>query len=110
MWGQLTRNPVIVLLEASSHILVPALRLAKETGIIIVTLHPHTSNKMKPLDKSVFGPFKTYLNHAANEKMMIPGLIEKPLTIYNIAGSVRKAFPRTFTLTNISNGFKSLGE
>lgn len=103
-------RPAIVLMDNhESHISVPTIRLAKENGIILVTLHPHTSNKMQPLDKSVFGPFKNYFNHAANEKMMTPGNIGKPLTIYDIAALVGKAFPRAFTPTNISNGFKATG-
>lgn len=92
-----------------SHISVPAIRLAKENGVILVTLHPHTSNKMQPLDKSVFGPFKTYFNQAANEKLMTPGHIGKPLTIYDIAELVGKAFPPAFTPMNIANGFKATG-
>nr|CAI5827726.1 unnamed protein product [Callosobruchus analis] len=79
-------RPVINFMDNhESHISVPAIRLAKENGVILVTLHPHTSNKMQPLDKSVFGPFKTYFNQAANEKMLTPGHIGKPLTIYDIA-------------------------
>nr|CAI5856007.1 unnamed protein product [Callosobruchus analis] len=103
-------RPVIILMDNhESHISVPEIRLAKENGVILVTLHPHTSNKMQPLDKSVFGPFKTYFNQAANEKMLTPGHIGKPLTIYDIAELVGKAFPRAFTPTNISSGFKSTG-
>nr|CAI5826562.1 unnamed protein product [Callosobruchus analis] len=103
-------RPVIILMDNhESHISVPAIRLAKENGVILVTLHPHTSNKMQPLDKSVFGPFKTYFNQAANEKMLTPGHIAKPLTIYDIAELVGKAFPRAFTPTNIASGFKSTG-
>lgn len=103
-------HPIIVLMDNhESHISVEAIRLAKENGVILVTLHPHTSNKMQPLDKSVFGPFKTYFNQAANEKMMTPGHIGKPLTIYDIADLVGKAFPRAFTPTNIANGFKATG-
>nr|CAI5825039.1 unnamed protein product [Callosobruchus analis] len=103
-------RPVIILMDNhESHISVPAIRLAKENGVILVTLHPHTSKKMQPLDKSVFGPFKTYFNQAANEKMLTPGHIGKPLTIYDIAELVGKAFPRAFTPTNIASGFKSTG-
>lgn len=103
-------RPVIVLMDNhESHISVPAIRLAKENGVILVTLHPHTSNKIQPLDKSVFGPFKTYFNQAANEKLMTPGHIGKPLTIYDIAELVGKAFPPAFTPMNIANGFKATG-
>lgn len=41
------KQPVLVLLDNhGSHISVPAIRLAKENSIIMLTLHPHTTNKM----------------------------------------------------------------
>lgn len=40
---------------------------------------------------------------------MTHGNIGKPLTIYDIADLVGKAFPRAFTPTNIANGFKATG-
>nr|XP_023016981.1 uncharacterized protein LOC111506204 [Leptinotarsa decemlineata] len=64
---------------------------------------------MQPLDKSVFGPLKTYFNQATNEKLMTPGHIGKPLTIYDIADLVGKAFPPAFIPMNIANGFKATG-
>lgn len=103
-------RPVIVLMDNhESHISVPVIRLAKENGVILVTLHPHTSNKMQPLDKSVFGPFKIFFNQVANEKLMTPGQVGKPLTMFDIAGIVAKAFPLAFTPMNFSNGFKATG-
>lgn len=56
-----TEKPVIDLMDNhESHKFVPAIRLVKENYIIIVTLHPNTSNKMQPLGISVFEPFKPY--------------------------------------------------
>lgn len=55
-------RPVILLMDNhESHISVSAIQLAKDNGVKLITLHPHTSNHMQPLDKSVFGTFKTYL-------------------------------------------------
>lgn len=92
-----------------SHISVPAIQTTKDNGVKLITLHPHTSNHMQPLDNSVFGPFKTYYNTAANELLMSPGHVEKSLTIYDIAGLVRKAFPLAFTPNNICKGFSLTG-
>lgn len=72
---------IVLMDNHESHISIPTIRLAKENGVILVTLHPHTSNKMQPLDKSVFGPFKTYYNHAANEKIIADiNIIKRSLT------------------------------
>lgn len=103
-------RPVIILMDNhESHISVSAIQMAKDNGVKLITLHPHTSNHMQPLDKSVFGPFKTYFNTAANELLMSPGHVGKPLTIYDIAGLVGKAFPLAFTPNNICKGFSSTG-
>ncbi|XP_047134205.1 uncharacterized protein LOC105850413 isoform X1 [Hydra vulgaris] len=103
-------QPVILIMDNhESHISVPAIQKAKDNGVKLITLHPHTSNHMQPLDKTVFGPFKTYFNTAANELLMSPGRGVKPLTIYDIAGLVRKAFPLAFTPNNICKGFSSTG-
>lgn len=103
-------QPVILILDNhESHISVPAIQMAKDNGIMLITLHPHTSNHMQPLDKTVFGPFKKYFNTAANELLLTPGHVGKPLTIYDIAGLVGKAFPLAFTPNNICKGFSSTG-
>lgn len=53
-------QPVILILDIhESHISVLATHMAKDNGVMLITLHPHTSNHMQPLDKSVFGAFKT---------------------------------------------------
>lgn len=103
-------QPVILILDNhESHISVPAIQMAKDNGVMLITLHPHTSHHMQPLDKSVYGPFKTYFNTAANELLMTPGHVGKPLNIYDIAGLVGKAFPLAFTPNNICKGFSSTG-
>ena len=49
-------NPVILTMDNyPSHISVNALKLAKDHGVNIITLPPHTSHKTQPLDRTVFG-------------------------------------------------------
>ncbi|XP_065642749.1 uncharacterized protein LOC136074370 [Hydra vulgaris] len=38
------------------------LDFAKENGIVVITLPPHTSHKLQPLDRSFFKPIKTFYN------------------------------------------------
>lgn len=90
-----------------SHISLSAINLAREAGIVLLTIPPHTSHKTQPLDRTVFGPYKTYFNKAANEWMLAnPG---KPITIYNIAQIVGKAYPQAFGQQNIIKGFEVTG-
>ncbi len=37
-----------------------AVTTAKENGVVMLTLPPHTSHRSQPLDKTVYGPLKTY--------------------------------------------------
>ena len=54
-------KPTLLLLDNDeSHISIPVLDIAKKHGIHMLTLHPHTSHKMQPLDQTVFGPFKSH--------------------------------------------------
>ncbi|CAG5035738.1 unnamed protein product [Parnassius apollo] len=71
------------------------------------TFPPHTSHKLQPLDRTVFGPLKKYYNKACNDWLLQhPGT---PLTIYNVAECFGTAFPLAFTPSNIQNGFKVAG-
>lgn len=81
-------------------------QMAKDT---LVTFRPHTSHKMQPLDRGVYGRFKTYYNSAMNEWMIKPGNVGKSATIYDVAELVGKIFPSAFTPINITRGFQVSG-
>lgn len=108
--GASKQNPVILLMDNhQSHISIPTIELAKENGVTLLTFHPHTSHKMQPLDRCVFGPFKAFYNRAMNDWMTTPGNVGKPATIYDVAELVGRAFTLAFTPSNIINGFKVCG-
>ena len=106
--GCSTQNPIILTMDNhESHIAQDSLEKAKECGVNIVTLPPHTSNKTQPLDLSVFGPVKTYFNSAANSWMMQhPG---KTVTIYEIAKLMGSAWLKAAKPVNILSGFRLAG-
>lgn len=48
-------NPVLLILDnQESHLGIEGVHFCKQNGITILTLPPHTSNKLQPLDRSVF--------------------------------------------------------
>ncbi|CAK1592219.1 unnamed protein product [Parnassius mnemosyne] len=98
-------NKVLLILDNhESHISIKIIELAKNNGIVMFTFPPHTSHKLQPLDRTVFGPLKKYYNKACNDWLLQhPGT---PLTIYNVAECFGTAFPLAFTPSNIQNGFK----
>lgn len=101
-------DPILLLLDNhDSHTSLKVICRAKEVGITLLTFPPHTSHKFQPLDRTVFGPFKTYYNTACNNWMLLnPG---KPISIYEVAELVGTAFPLSFTTSNIQKGFEVSG-
>ncbi|KAJ8967715.1 hypothetical protein NQ314_002661 [Rhamnusium bicolor] len=72
---------------------------------MLLSLPPHTSGKLQPLDKAVYKSLKSNFNIACNDWMVMnPG---KTITIYEIAGLLGIAFPKAFTPANIINLFRS---
>ena len=73
----------------------------------MLSFPPHCSHKLQPLDRSVFGPFKKYVNADSSSWMLTnPG---KTMTIYNLPGIVGQAYPKAFTPLNISARFRVSG-
>ncbi|XP_065660490.1 uncharacterized protein LOC136084425 [Hydra vulgaris] len=88
-----------------SRISIASLNLAKDSGVVLLTLPPHCSHKLQPLDRSVYEPFKRFYNNACAGYMAShPG---QPITIYEIAELVGQAFPLAFTAANITSGFRA---
>ncbi|GFS72227.1 hypothetical protein TNCV_2442631 [Trichonephila clavipes] len=98
-------QPVSLLLDNhESHVSIEAITLAKNHGIVMLTFPPHTSHKLQPLDRSVFGPFKKYYNSACSNWMLTNPA--KPITKYNVAENVGTSYPLAFTPVNILAGFR----
>ncbi|XP_072384656.1 uncharacterized protein [Diabrotica undecimpunctata] len=97
-------GPVILLLDNhDSHVNIPVIQFCPKNSITLVTFHPDTSHKLQPLDRTVFGPLKTYYNTACSEwVLMHPG---QPVSIYDVAELIGKAFPKAFCPSNILKRF-----
>ncbi|CAI6358618.1 unnamed protein product [Macrosiphum euphorbiae] len=80
--------------------------MTRENHILFLTLPPHTSHKLQPLDQTVFGTYKTFYNQAVKEWMVEN---RRPITIYNIGGCITKAYGRAFSVQNITKGFQVTG-
>ncbi|XP_051157997.1 uncharacterized protein LOC127279600 [Leptopilina boulardi] len=55
-----TERTLLILDNHESHLTIEGLEFCKRNNIDILTLPPHTSHKLQPLDKGVFGPLKAY--------------------------------------------------
>jgi hypothetical protein len=101
-------KPILLLMDNhESHTSIDTIDKAKEFGVVMLTFPPHCSHKMQPLDRTVYGPLKRFYNHACDSwQMDHPGI---PMTIYNVADNLGKAYAKAFTPENIQNGFKCTG-
>ena len=103
----LERKVLLVMDNHESHISPKGIQFCKDSGIVLLTLPPHTSHRLQPLDRTVFGPLKSYYNQSCDEWMINhPG---QPISIYDIPQLIGKAFPRAVNPLNIQNGFLNTG-
>ncbi|XP_071575010.1 uncharacterized protein [Temnothorax nylanderi] len=101
-------KPVLLVLDNhSSHLSIDSLKYAKENGIVMLSFPPHCSHKLQPLDRTVFGPFKKYVNSACDAWIL--NNPSRTMNIYNIPEIVAVAYPLAMTPTNIQAGFKCTG-
>uniref|UniRef100_A0A2A4IUA5 Zinc finger PHD-type domain-containing protein n=1 Tax=Heliothis virescens TaxID=7102 RepID=A0A2A4IUA5_HELVI len=101
-------NRVLLILDNhESHVSIDAINFAKSNGITLLTLPPHCSNKLQPLDIAVYSSFKSRYNAAMNNWMLSnPG---KTITIYNIPGFIKTIMSQAFSHSNILSGFQKAG-
>ena len=101
-------HPVLLTLDNhGSHMSIEVLNLCKENGVVLLSFPPHTSHKLQPLDRAVFGPFKKAVNSACDSWMLNhPG---QTMSIYDVPGIVKNAWPASITPSNIMAGFSCTG-
>ncbi|XP_072397987.1 uncharacterized protein [Diabrotica undecimpunctata] len=101
-------KPILVIMDNhDTHISIDIIDKAKNSGVVLLTIHPHTSHKMQPLDRGVFGLYKSFYHKTAEDWMLSnPG---KPINIYDVAGIAGKAYLQAFTPKNIVKSFKVTG-
>jgi hypothetical protein len=90
-----------------SHISVAAIDFCRAHGIVMLSFPPHCSHRLQPLDRSVFGPLKHYVNTAADLWMKNhPG---QQMTIYDVPSLVAATLPLAATISNLTAGFYCTG-
>ena len=101
-------NKILLIMDnAECHMSIHAVEYAIQHGIVIVTLPPHTTAKLQPLDVSVFGPFKSVLRCIQDEfKLSNPHV---PITEHMLPEMACKAWDTVCNVTNITSGFRATG-
>ena len=101
-------SPVLLVLDNhETHLSIAVIDKAKEHGVILVTIPPHTSHKLQPLDVSIYGPFKRLYNREISAWLLSnPG---KTVSIYDLAEISGKAWTKACFPSNVISGFQSAG-
>ena len=90
-----------------SHLSIVAIDYCRANGIVLLSFPPHCTHRLQPMDISVFGPLKGYVNSAADRWMRShPGI---NISIYDVPSIVAEALPKAATVNNITSGFSSPG-
>lgn len=102
------QNPVLLILDNhESHLSIRGLDFCKDNGIVVLSLPPHCSHKLQPLDRAVFGPFKKYVNSECDSYCAHNP--RDPMTIYHIPGIIAKTLSRAGCGDNVLSGFSCTG-
>jgi len=101
-------DPVLMILDNhSSHIGLPAVEFCRSKGIVMVSIPPHCTHRLQPLDISFFGGLKAYYSRACDAWMaQHPG---KPITEYHVPSLLSGAYQKAATVAVAINGFRSAG-
>ncbi|CAH2108284.1 unnamed protein product [Euphydryas editha] len=101
-------DPVLLLLDNhSSHISLEVINYARDNNIVILTLPPHGSHKLQPLDRCLYSPLKVKYSIECDKFMaQHPG---RGITQYQVAHLFNEAYKKVATVGNAVSGFKVTG-
>ena len=101
-------NPVLLIAENySSHISLKIFYFLRTNGIKFVTIPPHTSHRLQPLDVSFFKPLK--INYAENVCLWLMQNSGKVVTPSRVAGIFSKAYLSICRMKLAVSGFAATG-
>ncbi|KAK9728761.1 DDE superfamily endonuclease [Popillia japonica] len=88
--GVSKEKPVLLILNHhESHLFIDGLDFCVAHGIVVLSMPPHCSHRLQPVDRSVFGPFKKAVNYFIDAWINVhPG---RSMSIYEIPAIVSPA-------------------
>lgn len=103
-----SERPVILIMDSHvSHVTPDVLEIASKNEIIIVTIPPHTSHILQPLDVSVYKPLKQAWQE--NVRRFQEGSPFRRPGRYDFHALFNPSFLKAFSKENIISGFNRTG-
>ena len=102
-----TRRQIFILDDHNSHKTLDAIDFCRENGIIMITLLPHCTLKIQPLDKTLFKALKAGYNSAADSRMQKNS--GRQISLYYIAEIFATAYNTTASVAKAVKGFAVTG-
>lgn len=101
-------EPVLLILDNhASHISYDIYKHCKANHIHMLSLPPHTSHRMQPLDVMFYGPLKAAYKKEC-DSFMKSHLAEK-ITPYDVASLFSKAYSNVASISKGESGFRATG-
>lgn len=101
-------DPVLLIVDNHvTHCTLAAYNFCRENGISMLTIPPHTSHRIQPLDVTFYFPLKSAFNNEC-DKYLKSHAFEK-ITPYEIAELFNKAYSRIATPEKAIKGFEATG-
>nr|CAI5864017.1 unnamed protein product [Callosobruchus analis] len=84
-----------------------AILLARGHGVVLLQLPGHTTNRLQPLDVSLFNPMENYFVKAVERFLRTnPGV---PVSQYNMTPLLNEVYANAASIATIQNGFRRGG-
>ncbi|KAB0803126.1 hypothetical protein PPYR_00096 [Photinus pyralis] len=98
---------LLILDNHSSHISLAGYEYCKKNNIVMLSIPPHSSHRIQPLDVSFFGPMKASYRQECNYFMK--SNLGQKITPAEVASLFRKAFVKVASISKAEAGFKATG-
>lgn len=101
-------DPVLLIMDNhATHCTLDVYRLCKSSGIVLLTIPPHTSHRLQPLDVTFYSALKTAYNVECTKYMKNHPFMK--ITPFEIAELFNNAFSRVSTPEKAIKGFNVTG-
>ena len=103
----LERKVILIVDGHVTHKSLEAVEYASANGVVMICLPPHTTHRMQPLDKTIYGPLKCAYNAACDQWMVCHA--GDRISAYDQAELFGKAYTTIATVKKAVTGFESTG-